>query len=166
MLAWLVATALAANPSGTYTLAHSEAETQAIIDAALDRTAEGFGLLYRSVVRRELAKIPEACDKLSFRIDDDELAWRCDKKKELVVPAAQWGETFVLKHKGKKVNTTVTRADSGFTASFREEFGGQTVVFTFNTDAGTVKVDSTVDAVQLRIPLAWSVTYARASESK
>lgn len=154
--------ATAAEIDGSWSLANSPDTVKAEISRGVNASVAAFPKAYQSMVRSRLSAVPEVCDGYEFRVDDDQVAWRCDRKREIIVPRNQLGVPFQIRHGGKRVQATVTLEGDTLHAKFEGKDGDRTVVFSFVDD--TMRTTVTVRAPQLKVPLTWSVFYARQSD--
>jgi hypothetical protein len=145
--------------SGTWRQASTPAEVQASIDAGVAASVAPFPRMFHGVARSRLAGLPTVCARYAFRVNDAEVAWRCDDRPELVVPASGLGVPFTIQHDGKPVKTTVTREGDVVRARFASDEGYRVNVFTFRGER--LVLEASIHGDKLEVPLRWSVTYAR-----
>ena len=148
-------------PEGTWHLVHSEAERAAILDAAVQKSADAYPLWIRGVVRNKLADVPTWCATYAFDFQSETLGWTCDKERPLTVARADLGTEFMLAHKGKRYPTTIGWSSPLLRARFADKEGSRSQVFRFDPTTHTMKLEVSIEADRLLVPMRWTLTYKR-----
>jgi hypothetical protein len=159
MLSWMMATAMAADLAGAWTLQTPEKEVRAAIDASADKAVSALPGMFQSKAKGRLLGHARICDRYTVRITIAEVAWACGAKDEFVVAREKLGKPFMVKRDGKRAEALVTLEDGRLSATFSGANGKRSVVFTL--DGEVLVAESALHGDKLASPLVWTSRYRR-----
>jgi len=166
LTAWLIAAHAAAPPvalqeaaSSEWRAAVSQAEMQAIVDAAVDEAAKPFPALVRSLARGKLSESAFFC--MGVRTEASAAQWTSGCIDDGKSFSRDWsgGPQPYTSDQGNTVQTSLSHADSSVTLVFDAGNGSRRTVYTFAGDQMTMEV--TVNGDQLKVPMTWTLRYVR-----
>lgn len=154
----LIAPALAAPLSGSYTLAEPRGTVQARVDQAVAAALAEYPSPIAAIARPRLAAKATFCERYTLTASDVALLVSCDGDPPVPgvfdAPAAPW-----TSRKGDAVRLTTTRVGDAVEIRFDAEGGHQRVRYT-PTAEGLI-VEKVLHSDQLDLELSWTMTYRK-----
>lgn len=163
MIAWFAAVARGADPSGGWVVAEPADAVTAKHDAAIATALAQLPWAFRPFARAPLASAVTNCGHLDIDVRleggaEATLAVTCDTDGPHVFPVGE--DVPVTGRDGKPYTGRASHGAAGWSLTFDGEDGGQTVVYTPETD-GTLRITKSITSKWLSTPITWTVVYQR-----